>query len=196
MEYNFQDNRSKSLLASGFDSKLIRNHELVTRWNITKSLTILGKFNSGLKIAQIDYTVNRNYEIKINSGIIDFSYQPTTTFRIGGVYQINQKRNSILLGNETSKANEISVNVKYNESQKGSLMADFKTVVILFEGNANSAVSYEMMEGLKAGKNYVWSLNYQRLLSKNLQLSIQYSGRKSGESKTIHTGGMEIRALF
>jgi hypothetical protein len=75
-------------------------------------------------------------------------------------------------------------------------MADFKTVVILFEGNANSAVSYEMMEGLKAGKNYVWSLNYQRLLSKNLQLSIQYSGRKSGESKTIHTGGMEIRALF
>jgi hypothetical protein len=196
MEYNFQDNRSKSLLASGFDSKLTRNHELVTRWNITKSLTILGKFNSGLKIAQIDYTVNRNYEIKSNSGIIDFSYQPTTTFRIGGVYQINQKRNSILLGNETSKANEISVNVKYNESQKGSLMADFKTVVILFEGNANSAVSYEMMEGLKAGKNYVWSLNYQRLLSKNLQLSIQYSGRKSGESKTIHTGGMEIRALF
>ncbi len=196
MEYNFQDNRSKSLLASGFDSKLARNHELVTRWNITKSLTILGKFNSGLKIAQIDYTVNRNYEIKSNSGIIDFSYQPTTTFRIGGVYQINQKRNSILLGNETSKANEISVNVKYNESQKGSLMADFKTVIILFEGNANSAVSYEMMEGLKAGKNYVWSLNYQRLLSKNLQLSIQYSGRKSGESKTIHTGGMEIRALF
>jgi hypothetical protein len=53
-----------------------------------------------------------------------------------------------------------------------------------------------MMEGLRIGENYVWSLSYQRVLSKNLQLSIQYSGRKSGESKIIHTGGMELRALF
>jgi len=52
------------------------------------------------------------------------------------------------------------------------------------------------MEGLKVGRNYVWSLNYQRVLSKNLQLSIQYSGRKAGDAKIIHTGGMELRALF
>ncbi|MCF8407473.1 MAG: hypothetical protein K9G36_00760 [Crocinitomicaceae bacterium] len=196
MEYNFQDNRSKSLLASGFDSKKNRTHELVTRWNITKTLTILNKFSSGLKVSQIDYTINRNYEITQRSGIIDFSYQPTTTFRIGGVYQLNQKWNSPSLGNEISSSNEFSINAKYNESQKGSLLADIKTVLITFQGVINSAIAYEMMEGLRIGDNYVWSLSYQRVLSKNLQLSIQYSGRKSGESKIIHTGGMELRALF
>jgi hypothetical protein len=196
MEYNFQDNRSKSLLASGFDSKKNRTHELVTRWNITKTLTILNKCSSGLKVSQIDYTINRNYEITQRSGIIDFSYQPTTTFRIGGVYQLNQKWNSPSLGNEISSSNEFSINAKYNESQKGSLLADIKTVLITFQGVINSAIAYEMMEGLRIGDNYVWSLSYQRVLSKNLQLSIQYSGRKSGESKIIHTGGMELRALF
>jgi hypothetical protein len=53
-----------------------------------------------------------------------------------------------------------------------------------------------MMEGLKPGVNHIWSVGYQRLVSKNLQLSIQYSGRKSEQLRTIHTGGMELRALF
>jgi hypothetical protein len=44
--------------------------------------------------------------------------------------------------------------------------------------------------------NQIWSIGYQRLVSKNLQLSIQYSGRKSEEQRVIHTGGMELRALF
>ena len=196
MEYNFQDNRSKTLLASGFDSKQNRIHEFVTRWNISKSFTALTKFTTGLKISEIDYTVNRNYEIKLNAGVVDFSYQPNTTFRIGGIYQFSQKTNSPLFGNEKSTSNEISVNLKYNESQKGSLLVDLKTVTILFDGNPNTAISYEMMEGLKVGRNYVWSVNYQRVLSKNLQLSIQYSGRKAGDAKSIHTGGMELRALF
>ncbi|MFT5582230.1 MAG: hypothetical protein ACI9G9_001495, partial [Psychromonas sp.] len=59
-----------------------------------------------------------------------------------------------------------------------------------------SAVGYELLESLKPGVNYTWNLSYQRSLSKNLQISIQYNGRKSEENLAIHSGGMEVRAFF
>jgi hypothetical protein len=166
------------------------------RWNITKYFALKLKFEYGNKVSIIDYTVNRNYDIQFQSYFSEFIYQPNTNFRIGAVAQISMKRNSTEFGSEEGNNYQLSINTKYNQSQKGSLIGDFKTVLINYNGNVNSAVGFEMMEGLKPGMNQIWSLGYQRLVSKNLQLSIQYSGRKSEQTRIIHTGGMELRALF
>jgi hypothetical protein len=196
MEYNFQSLNSKTLLASGFDSRRNFSNELSLRWNITKYFALNLKFEDGIKTSIIDYTVNRNYEIKNQSYFSELTYQPNTNFRIGAFAQINLKKNSIEFGPERSSNFQVSLSTKYNQSQKGSLIGDFKTVLINYNGNVNSAVGYEMMEGLKPGVNQIWSIGYQRLVSKNLQISIQYSGRKSEQTRIIHTGGMELRALF
>jgi hypothetical protein len=196
MEYNFQMLNSKTLLASGFDSRKNLSNELSMRWNMTKFFALNIKFEDGVKMSIIDYTINRNYEIKFQSYFSELIYQPNTNFRIGAVAQISMKRNSIEFGSEQGSNYQVSVNTKYNQSQKGSLISDFKTVFINYNGNINSAVGFEMMEGLKPGVNQIWSIGYQRLVSKNLQLSIQYSGRKSEQTRIIHTGGMELRALF
>ncbi len=196
MEYNFQVLNSKTLLASGFDSRKNQSHEFALRWNMTKFFAINLKFEDGLKLSIIDYTVNRNYEIQFQSYFSEFIYQPNTFFRIGAVSQISMKKNSIEFGSEKGSNYQFSINTKYNQSQKGSFIGEFKTVLINFNGNVNSAVGFEMMEGLKPGVNHIWSVGYQRLLSKNLQLSIQYAGRKSEQLRIIHTGGMELRALF
>ena len=65
-----------------------------------------------------------------------------------------------------------------------------------FQGIENSAVGFEMLEALRPGVNYTWSFGYQKTVSKNLQLTIQYLGRKSENTRIIHTGGMELRAIF
>lgn len=196
MEYNFQLLNSKTLLASGFDSRRNLSNEVSLRWNMTKYFALNLKFEDGIKTSIIDYTVNRNYEIASQSYFSELIYQPNTNFRIGAVAQLNMKKNSIEFGSEQGKNYQVSINTKYNQSQKGSFNGDFKTVLINFNGNVNSAVGFEMMEGLKPGINQIWSIGYQRLVSKNLQLSIQYSGRKSEQTRIIHTGGMELRALF
>jgi hypothetical protein len=53
-----------------------------------------------------------------------------------------------------------------------------------------------MLEGLLPGRNYVWNLTWQRTLVNNMQLNLSYDGRKSGEGKIIHTGGLQVRAFF
>ena len=69
-------------------------------------------------------------------------------------------------------------------------------VRINYNGNQNSALGFEMLEALKPGVNFTWNVGYQRSVSKNLQLNFQYNGRKSENSRMIHSGGMEIRAFF
>jgi hypothetical protein len=53
-----------------------------------------------------------------------------------------------------------------------------------------------MLDGLKKGKNYTWTASWQQPLSKNLQLSLSYNGRKSENNKIIHSGGVQVRAFF
>ena len=106
------------------------------------------------------------------------------------------KENDELLGGETARVAEIGSTFKFNQAKKGSLVGGIKSVVIDYNGDANSALGFEMLEALKPGVNYTWNVGYQRSISKNLQLSIQYNGRKSEDNRAIHSGGMEVRAFF
>jgi hypothetical protein len=62
--------------------------------------------------------------------------------------------------------------------------------------STNSTLGFEMLEGLATGDNYTWSLTYQRTLSNNMQINLNYDGRKTPLSKIIHTGGIQVRAFF
>jgi hypothetical protein len=53
-----------------------------------------------------------------------------------------------------------------------------------------------MLDGLKNGANYTWAVLFQTKLGKNMQLNLQYNGRKSGENTAIHTGNVQVRAFF
>ncbi len=53
-----------------------------------------------------------------------------------------------------------------------------------------------MLNALKVGYNFTCNINYQRNLTSNLQISINYDARKSPNTKLINIGGAQIRAFF
>ena len=192
-EYAFQDIRSKTLLASGFDAREQRYHELSFRWNIARLFTLESIGQIGEKLAQADYTSGRNFDIDYYFIKPSFSYQPSTSFRIGTDARFSEKSN---VDGERAVLRELGMTLKYNQAQKGSLQGGISMISISYNGNEGSAVGFEMLEALKPGMNYTWNLGYQRTISKSLQLSFQYNGRKSETNATIHSGGMELRAFF
>ena len=125
-----------------------------------------------------------------------FSFQPSTNFRVTLDSRIVDKDNVILGGGETCVIKDIGSTFKYNQTDKGSFQGAIKLLKIDFTGNQNSAVGFEMLEALRPGINYTWSLGYQKTVSKNLQITFQYLGRKSENTRMIHSGGMELRAFF
>jgi hypothetical protein len=195
-EYTFQDLSSKTLLATGFDSKANSYHELSIRWNIKRVFAVEAKGQLGTKDSQADYTSGRNYSLNYYFVQPSFIYQPTTSFRITLDGRYSDKQNELIFGGERSLVSEIGSTFKYNQAEKGSLQGGIKMVKINYTGNQNSALGFEMLEALKPGINYTWNVGYQRSVSKNLQISLQYNGRKSEQSKMIHSGGMEVRAFF
>jgi len=195
-EYTFQDVSSKSLLASGFDSRSNAYHEVSVRWNSSKKITIEMKGQNGTKLAQADYTTGRNYALSYYFVQPTFIFQPSTTYRIALDARYANKENSPEWGSERATIYDVGLQGKWNQSDKGSLQVGVKWIKINYNGDENSALGFEMLEALKTGQNYTWNASYQRNIGNNLQLSIQYNGRKSENSRTIHAGGMEIRALF
>jgi len=67
---------------------------------------------------------------------------------------------------------------------------------IVFNGSDNSTIAYDMLEGLKSGKNFTWNAAVMRNLGNSMQLSLTYDGRKSENSQPVHTGGVQFRAYF
>ena len=195
-EFNYQDTRSKTLLATGFDSRQNTYKEVSIRWNIKKIITIEATGQKGIKIAEADYTTGRNYYLYYYFIKPSFILQPSTTFRITLDGRYSNKQNAQKYGGDIAIVKELGSTFKYNQSEKGSLHGTFTAVNIKYPGTQNSALGFEMLEALRPGLNFTWNLGYQHSVSKTLQISLQYNGRKSENSKMIHSGGMEVRAFF
>ncbi len=195
-DYTYSETGSKTLLANGFDAREIQFHNVSFRWNIQRKFTLKTEGEMGRKVSQADYTSGRNYGIDYTKVEPEFIYQPNTKFRIALVSRYEEKRNDENLGGEIAFVREAGFNLKFNQAEKGSLQGEFKAISIDYNGAGNNALAFEMLESLQPGNNFTWNLRYQRSLSKNLQISIQYNGRKSEENRTIHAGGVEVRAFF
>ena len=81
------------------------------------------------------------------------------------------------------------------ERKKTSIRGNFSFINNTFTGNAFSIVGNQMLDGLKPGKNQVWSIILQQSLNSFLQLNVNYEGRNSG-IRTIHIGSVQVRASF
>jgi hypothetical protein len=192
-DFTYQDIRSKSLLATGFDARNQQSNELNVRWNPHKMILLEAVMQQGNKQVKADYTSGRNYDLTYSSIKPSVSYQPSTSIR----YTIDARytKKNALTG-ESTNIKEVTLRLKYNQVEKGSLQGSVSLLQIQFKGIASSALGFEMLEALKPGNNSTWTLGYQRSVSKKIQISIQYSGRHSENSRTIHAGGMEVRAFF
>ena len=187
---------NKNLLINGTDFKSIQKDKIKLRWNLNKTLMLSSHISNETKNNSSNYMINRNFNINNKEFFNRFSYQPNTLFRIAVKSRYSEKRNSEDLGNEKAFLNDFGIEVRRSKRDKGLLNAEMHFVKIKYNGQSNSTIGFEMLEGLQVGSNITWKVGFQKNMSKNLQLSISYNGRKSEENRTIHSGSMQMRAFF
>lgn len=192
---NRRDN-SKSLLTYGYESRKLNDWLVKFRWNISRavSLTVNGK--KGLNALYTPQFNNRNYQLDIYNAEPNLTYIRGTSFRVLTGYKFETKTNLPLYGGEKSTSHSLNLESKYNILQSSSVTGKFTFNNIDYKSPANTTVSYIMLDGLLPGKNYLWSLSFTKRLLNNLELTMQYDGRKPGTSRTVHIGRASITALF
>ena len=187
---------NKNLLTNGFDTRKNLSRKVSLRWNITPKWSINNDFENGQKNSSTDYTTGRDFSIKIYSIKPVFSYQPNTNMRISINSAYTMKDNNILLGNESAVIRNIGTEFRLNQANSGSFLANFNLISISYSSLSINTLAYEMLDGLNKGQNFTWSASVQRNLSKNLQLNLIYSARKSETLRAIHNGNVQLRAFF
>lgn len=193
--YTFLTNTSRNLLSIGFQENKLTNHQLnfnhkfASNW-LANALASFGKDES-----ISENFANRNFNIEEERFQPKLSYLFSENAQFDVFYQYTLKENTI--GSLESLAqNNYGFSFTYNNAQKIALTGEFNFFKNDFEGNQNTPVAYQMMEGLQPGKNFTWSLLAQKKLTKFLDLNLNYFGRKTESSKVIHTGTIQLRAYF
>lgn len=195
-DFTYQDNRDRSLLTSGIESRTVLTRALKTRWNITRIHTVNLLTSNGVKLVNSEFFFNKNYHLTIQEIEPKYTVQPNAKFRTSVWYNYKEKINAENLGGEEAISQRLGVEVRYNIAAKGSFRAAFNYIDNDFSITSNPTLSYEMLEGLQDGVNLTWEMTYQQNLSKHMQLSLNYNGRKSDGTQIIHTGGVQVRAFF
>ncbi|MEO8763585.1 MAG: hypothetical protein ABI416_04825 [Ginsengibacter sp.] len=192
-------NTTKSILNYGFESNKLRDLTVKGRWNLNRSIatSLTNKFV--LNQLTTPSFANRNYLIKEVSAEPSVSYIYKSNFRLSLIYTYDIKQNKIDFM-EKAINNEIAAEVRYNVLSNGTLNGRFSFNNIDFSGgsggSASSTTGYLLLDGLLPGKNYLWNLELTKRLAGNIEVNLQYEGRKPGNAPTVHTGRASVRAIF
>ncbi len=184
----------RSFLSYGYETRSVNDWNARARYNPDRrwSLQLLARGTThGLETPGF---ANRNYRVKGQALEPRLIYTRGTNFRAQAAY-VNTRRNNTI-GVERSVSDALQTECKYNLPSKTALSARFTLNRIEYDSPPQTAVAYLMLDGLQPGRNRLWSVDLTRRLTSFLELSMQYEGRQSGRSGTVHTGRAQLRAIF
>ncbi len=196
MEYTTTLSNSKVLMVNGFEMRSYQIHTLRSRISLWKSLLLRTEGNLGTRSRNSGFFLQNNYQLNLWSMEAEIQFQPGTRYRASARYQYSDKQNTAGTLGEKATLHRTGAEFRYNMPQKGTLQAQGEWILTGYNAPSQSSIAFEMLEGLNPGTNFTWMLSYQHMLSENLQIALQYNGRKSTSLNAIHTGNVQIRAFF
>ena len=193
--YTFGKQRNKQQYFIGTQENNTKTHQI----DFTHKFATFWLFDLMGKVSENDLQTenfnNRNYSIEGKE------IQPKITFlhsqnkRFTAFYHYKNKANS-LENFEALQQQKFGIEYYYISEKQDQITANVNVFLNDFIGDTNTPVAYQMLEGLQAGKNYTWNLLFNKKLNSFLNLNLNYLGRKSENSKIIHTGSVQLRAVF
>lgn len=193
-DYSYQRSAQKNLQTNGSETRTKAEHSINLRWNFARYFTLNSSFMQGFKIYESVFFNQNAYDLRYRELKPKCSYQWTQRWQISVWLAWTESRNQIL-GNESCQGKESGFECRGNIGGNGLFTAKFSLVDLQYQGKVNSSVAYEMLQGLRAGKNELISAQWQQRLGKNIQMNLNMDARFNG-NQVIQTGKAEVRYLF
>lgn len=198
------DNQSQLALTTGFEQRRAQDYLLHLRGSFTLKWSLEADVERFLKRNENEAFSTRNYQIEGWELGPKLSWLPVRGLRCIANYKWMNSQNTLPTAEratQTSWIAEVNWNPAAQANAQGfraatSLRLKGTYANIRYTGAANSVVAFVMLEGLQNGKNYLWTLSLDRQLSKSMQLSLQYEGRKTGINRVVHVARAQVRAVF
>ncbi|MGB3080235.1 MAG: hypothetical protein WBB31_14210 [Saprospiraceae bacterium] len=186
--------QNQVLQTSGFEIREIQ--DLTFRWRLSlrKKMDIVIVARKGMRGNRSQYFAERNFNLSQYDISSELNAIIKERFRLTGLYQFLSQEN--ITGNERFNSHKLSVESVWRRSNSSDIRGQVSLVEINYSSSGHSAVDFAILQGLQNGSNLLWSLQFNTRLNESLILTLQYNGRNTGGTKTIHTGNAQIRANF
>ncbi len=196
IEWTIQDNRNKILLSNGFEHRTTRFTGMRLRWNITKQYSLNLQSNIGDRTNESEFLEQRTFAISYTETEPRLNFQYSNNMRISLFYGYETRKETLHSAGERSVVNRGGAEVRYNAPTRGTINVRLQLSNIDYPFDENTPLAFEMLQGLRAGNNGIWNITWQQNLTSYLQLNLSYNGRKSPDVPVVHTGNVQVRALF
>lgn len=195
-DYSYFETLNKNLLVNGFEWRTKKEHQLRLRWNINRSITFLADSRTGEKGYNSEFFPARSYKYLFSQAEPRLQYQHRNIWRMSLYYRYLTAQNQPVFGNETMHLSEYGTELRWMQSDRGTVNFTFAGVNIDYNAAANTTLAYDLLQGLQPGSNTRWNISAERRLAGRIQLSLNYDGRKSPQLPVIHLGRIVARYLF
>ncbi|MCL2245913.1 MAG: hypothetical protein FWC10_02230 [Lentimicrobiaceae bacterium] len=199
IDYIFRYTQNKNMLYYGMETSCLNMHQGSVRGKPHQNVTLKVDYIYSDKKNFSAFFSSRDYNIIHHDVTNSIRVQHKNNIFWSIFYTFQQKNN--ISGLERLKAHDAGAEFSYRITNRGNITAKVQYKYIDFKpvGNDNhtqSTVSYEMLEGLQNGNNILWNVGFQTNITEFLQLDLRYEGRSSEGAKTVHTGGLQLKAFF
>lgn len=196
-DFTYQNSDNKQLLIQGFETREKNEWISNAKVDLSAAYTLRVTTSLGRLLNESDFLDSRNFEIASNSYRPQLIWQPSNVLRLIGSFERKSKRNQFIeSSSESSTIKTYMAELTWNQAGLGSLRGSFSFVQIDFNGDPTSYLGYLLLDALQPGTNQTWQVNWQQKLSKGMQISLLYNGRKSEDVGAIHTGNVQVTAFF
>jgi hypothetical protein len=196
IDYQWFKNQNKQLLVNGVDARSMLENKIKFRYNVKRRWEINLSSTSGSREYISAFLTTRSYSYDFISFRPKIGYQYKRNLRVEFYYDYFEAGNLIDYGGEQTFNHDFTTEFRLNYLNQGIIRLSFGVVEINYTGNDNSPVAYELLNGLKNGRNSKWNLQIEQRFSNSIQLLVTYDGRKSIDSPIIHIGRVQARYLF
>lgn len=194
-DWIYSQSNNRGLFTNGIENKQNQENTYIGRVLIIRSINSSLQYKLGNKSNSGGSLTGRNYQIANKEIEPKLSYQPNPQWRLTASYRVANKTDNTT-EDLKMKLERLSLESRLSSLDIGSFQANIAYTKINFNGNINSAVGYEMSEGLNTGDNYSLSISFQKNINSFSQLNLNYEGHKSPNAPVSHTGSVQIRAFF
>ncbi len=191
--------RSNIFSAQVLDIGSLRSRQIDNYLNyqikITESINHTFDYMRGTSMNDASLFQNRNFNLektRINPAV-HFLFNKI----LNATVQYGRERQTNLIGaGEEMTKNEFNFSLGYQNSISRSIDLSLTFSEVDFIGPQNTPVAFTILDGLQNGRNLEWQLTMNQQIAKNLQLLINYNGRKTGILDVVHFGNIQVKATF
>jgi hypothetical protein len=199
IDYTFRVTQNKSMLYYGMETNRLNLNQFAVRGKPHHLITLKTEYIYSDKKNFSAFFPSRDYNIINHCSRNSFLMQHKNNIFWGLIYTFHYKNNRQSV--ESMKSYDALAEFSYRITNRVNLTAKVQYSYIIFKPKdeqiyGQSAVRYEMLEGLQNGNNALWTVGFQTNITEFLQLDLRYEGRFSEGAKTVHTGLMQLKAFF